>query len=119
MHKGGGRWVGSNKLVELKKKKNLVDRYRLLWQDFQTVLSGADPDIGTQEQGVSSETATHSPDCPVQETSELSFVESCSKEAEIPWHFWSTTRVGKASFNDQGKHSGKSYRCWRLQVGLA
>ena len=22
MHEGGGRWVGSNKLVELKKKKN-------------------------------------------------------------------------------------------------
>ena len=22
MHKGGGRWVGSNKLVELKKKKS-------------------------------------------------------------------------------------------------
>ena len=23
MHEGGGRWVGSNKLVELKKKKSL------------------------------------------------------------------------------------------------
>ena len=24
MHKGGGRWVGSNKLVELKKKKKRI-----------------------------------------------------------------------------------------------
>ena len=24
MHEGGGRWVGSNKLVELKKKKKLM-----------------------------------------------------------------------------------------------
>ena len=40
-------------------KNNLVDRYRLLWKDFQTVLSGADPDIGTQEQGLSSERLQH------------------------------------------------------------
>ena len=24
MHEGGGRWVGSNKLVELKKKKEML-----------------------------------------------------------------------------------------------
>ena len=40
-------------------KNNLVDRYRLLWKDFQTVLSGADPDIGTQEQGLSSGRLQH------------------------------------------------------------
>ena len=32
MHEGGGRWVGSNKLVELKKKKkkrmNLITQFR-------------------------------------------------------------------------------------------
>ena len=27
MHEGGGRWVGSNKLVELKKKKKLINTY--------------------------------------------------------------------------------------------
>ena len=26
MHKGGGRWVGSNKVIELKKKKNRIRR---------------------------------------------------------------------------------------------
>ena len=32
VHEGGGRWVGSNKLVELKKKKNV------LWTGFYLIL---------------------------------------------------------------------------------
>ena len=31
MHEGGGRWVGSNKLVELKKNVDLLHVYTLEW----------------------------------------------------------------------------------------
>lgn len=51
--------IGLELLKNNLKKKNLVDRYRLLWKDFQTVLSGAGPDIGTQEQGLSPERLQH------------------------------------------------------------
>ena len=30
MHEGGGRWVGSNKLVELKKKKSIASSVLLI-----------------------------------------------------------------------------------------
>ena len=32
MHEGGGRWVGSNKLVELKKKKRIGLRVEENWK---------------------------------------------------------------------------------------
>ena len=33
MHEGGGRWVGSNKLVELKKKKKLASNVTFYLHD--------------------------------------------------------------------------------------
>ena len=33
MHEGGGRWVGSNKVVELKKKNKNTDPRTLLQND--------------------------------------------------------------------------------------
>ena len=48
VHEGGGRWVGSNKVVELKKKKYIYfSIVYMLWSpDMKNWLTGKEPDAG-------------------------------------------------------------------------
>ena len=46
VHEGGGRWVGSNKLVELKKKKKEIVTATLTFSNYH---SGQQPSIPKQD----------------------------------------------------------------------
>ena len=119
MHEGGGRWVGSNKLVELKKKKKIARRNinNLRYADDTTLMAESKEELKNHLKKVKEESEKVGLKFNIQITKIMA--SSLISSEQIDWETMETVRdfiLGGSKITADGDCSHEIKRClllWR------